>query len=184
MLGYPFRPLLQAIEAEGGAAAVAEVMRRADVPADRRYRMSEIYADAECQRLLTAAGEVLGLHDEEICDRWAAAFLKDTQKRFPAWYAMCPTARALLEQHPEIHNGFAAGLSDPEASRAVTQKFRIEKQGRELVVHYRSPNRLCRLYRALARRVIAHYGDVAEVEETRCLHRGDPECEFHIRWTS
>ena len=184
MLGYPFRPLLQAIEAKAGPAAVAEVKRRAGVPADRTYRMSEIYEDEECQRLLSVAGEVLGLDVAEICDLWAVAFLKDTQKRFPAWYEMCADARALLECHPEIHVGFAASLTDPKASEAVTRKFRIEKLERELIVHYRSPNRLCMLYRALARQVIEHYGDNAEIEETKCLHRGDPECEFHIRWTS
>ncbi|WP_299396877.1 heme NO-binding domain-containing protein [Pelagibius sp.] len=184
MLGYPFRPLLQAIEAAGGMAAVGEVKRRAGVPAGRTYRMSEVYSDTECQRVLAAAVDVLGRSAEEICDLWAAAFLEDTQKRFPTWYAMCADARALLECHPEIHDGFAASLTDPEASRAVAQKFRIEKRERELIVHYRSPNRLCRLYRALAQRVIAHYGDAADVEETQCLHRGDPECEFRIRWIS
>ena len=144
--------------------------------------MSETYADAECQRLLAAAGEVLGLSVEETCDLWAEAFLEDTQKRFPAWYEMCANSRALLECHPEIHNGFTASLSDPEASQAVVNKFRLEKLEGELVVHYRSPNRLCVLYRALARRVVALYGEAASIEEERCLHRGDEECEIHIRW--
>ena len=184
MLGYPFRPLLQAIEDEAGAEAVAAVKHRAGVPPDRTYRISETYADAECQRLLAAACEVLALTVEQTCDRWAEAFLKDTQKRFPAWFAMCANSRALLECHPEIHNGFAASLRDPEASQAVINKFRLEKLERELIVHYRSPNRLCVLYRALARRVVALYGDEADVEETRCLHRGDEECEIHIRWRS
>ena len=182
MLGYPFGPLLQAIETKGGPDAVAEVKRRAEVPADRTYRMAETYADEECQRLLAAACNVLALDAEETCELWAEAFLEDTQKRFPAWYEMCANSRALLEQHPEIHCGFAASLQDPEASQAVIDKFHIEKLERELIVHYRSPNRLCLLYRALAHRVIAYYGDEASVEETRCLHRGDAECEFHIRW--
>ena len=95
---------------------------------------------------------------------------------------MCPDSRALLERHPEIHYGFGASLEDREASQAVIDKFRLEKLEQELIVHYRSPNRLCALYRALARRVIAHYGDEASIEETRCLHRGDAECEIHIRW--
>ena len=161
---------------------MAEVKRRAGIPPEKTYRMSEIYADEECQRLLAAAAEVSGLQMEEICDRWAAAFLEDTQRRFPVWYQMCADSRALLEYHPEIHNGFAASLDDPKASQAVTAKFRLEKRAQKLIVHYRSPNRLCTLYRALASRVIAHYGDEATIEETRCLHRGDAECEIHIRW--
>ena len=184
MLGYPFRPLLQAIESTAGAEAVAEVKRRAEVPPDRAYRMSEIYPDAECQRLLAAACEVLDLSVEEACDLWAEAFLADTQKRFPAWFEMCANSRALLECHPEIHNGFAASLRDPEASQAVINKFHIEKLESELVVHYRSPNRLCMLYRALARGVVALYGEEASIEERRCLHRSDDECEMHIRWVS
>ncbi len=184
MLGYPFRPLLQAIESTDEAAAVAEVKRRAGVPPARAYRISESYADAECQRLLAAVCEVLAISAEEVCDLWAEAFLEDTQKRFPAWFEMCANSRALLECHPEIHNGFAASLRDPEASQAVINKFRIEKLESELVVHYRSPNRLCVLYRAPARRVVALYGEEASIEERRCLHRGDDECEMHIRWVS
>ncbi len=182
MLGYPFKPMLQAIEAKGGSAAVAEVKRRAGVPPERTYRMNETYADDECQRLLVAAGDFLDLCLEETCDLWAEAFLKDTRKRFPVWYQMCANSRALLEYHPEIHIGFAAGLADPKASQAVTDKFRLEKLQQELIVHYRSPNRLCMLYRALAQRVIAYYGDEARIEETRCQHHGDAECEIHIRW--
>ena len=89
MLGYPFRPLLQAVQTKGGLAAVAEVRRRARVPPERTYRMAETYEDEECRRLLAAAGEVLALRVEETCEVWADAFLKDTQKRFPAWYRMC-----------------------------------------------------------------------------------------------
>ena len=184
MLGYPFRPMLQAVEAKGGPAAVAEVKRRAGLPPDRTYRMSETYSDEEFQRVLAAAGDVLALQVAETCEFWADAFLKDTQKRFPVWYEMCANSRALLEYHPQIHNGFAASLQDPKVSQAVTEKFRLEKLERELIVHYRSPNRLCMLYRALARRVIAYYGDEASIEEPRCVYRGDAECEFHIRWAS
>ena len=184
MLGYPFRPLMNAILAKGGPEAAAEVKRRAEVPPERSYRMSEIYADEECQRLLAAAGDVLAMTAEQVCEIWADAFLEDTQKRFPAWYRMCANSRALLECHPEIHYGFGASLEDPDASQAVIDKFRIEKLEDALIVHYRSPNRLCLLYRALAVRVVAHYGDDASIEEPRCLHRGDPECEFRIRWHS
>jgi hypothetical protein len=54
------------------------------------------------------------------------------------------------EMQPRIHNTFAVGLQGPEERNAVRDKFRLEKVGDELVVHYRSPNRLCEIYKAIA----------------------------------
>ena len=138
MLGYPFKPMLQAIEDKGGVDAVAEVKRRAGVPPEKTYRMNEIYADEECQRLFAAAGDVLALRLQETCDLWAEMFLQDTRKRFPVWYQMCANSREFLEYQPKIHHGFATGLQDSKASQAVTDKFRLEKLEQELIVHYLS----------------------------------------------
>ncbi len=184
MLGYPLKVMFRMVEAKGGSSAVAEVKRRAGVPLEKTYRMNDIYADEECMRLFAATGDVLARGLQETCDVFAETFLQDTLKRFPVWYQMCANSREFLEYQPEIHKGFAAGIQDPQASQAVLDKFRLEKRDKELIVHYCSPNRLCMTYRAFARLVIAYYGDEASIEETRCQHQGDDECEIRIRWAS
>src|SRR5262245_5205436 len=116
---------------------------------------------------------------EDIAD----AFFKDTLVRFPIWFEMCKTSRAFLELQPEIHNTFAYGLQRPAERDAVRDKFRLEKLEDELVVHYRSPNGLCDMYKAIAQRVFEHYREKATIDETMCMKRGDAECELRIRWT-
>jgi hypothetical protein len=96
---------------------------------------------------------------------------------------MSRTARAFLERQPAIHNSFATGARDPATRKAIADKFDMEKRAGELVVHYRSPNRLCGLYIALAGWIIRHYGEQAQITETRCMKRGDPACEVHVRWS-
>ncbi len=176
VLGYPLKLLLNAIEKRHGHEAVVQTLAEAGLPADRIYRLNEPYADSEAQRLTDAASRRISLDDI------ATAFFEDTVVRFPTWYQMCKTSREFLEMQPEIHNTFAVGLQRPEERDAVRDKFRLEKLNDELVVHYRSPNRLCDMYKAIAQRVFQHYRDKATIDEPQCMNRGDAECELRIRW--
>src|SRR5262249_36420844 len=140
------------------------------------FRLNEPYPDTEAQRLTAVALRRISLEDV------AEAFFQDTLARFPTWFAMCKTSRQFLEMQPEIHNTFAVGLQRPEDREAVRDKFRLEKLADELVVHYRSPNRLCDMYKAIAQHVFRHYRDEATIDEVRCMKSGDEECEMRIRW--
>jgi predicted hydrocarbon binding protein len=176
MLGYPLKLLLSEIERRYGHDAVVETLKAAGVPADRNYRLNESYEDSEAQRLSAAAFQ--RLTKEEI----AKAFFDDTLSRFPKWFEMCKTSREFLEMQPEIHNTFAVGLQKPEDRDAVNAKFRLEKFEDELVVHYRSTNRMCDIYRAIAQHVFQHYRETATIVEPKCMKHGDSECELRIRW--
>jgi hypothetical protein len=177
VLGYPLKLLLNAIESRHGHEAVMQTLAEAGLPTDRVYRLNEPYADSEAQRLSAAAFQRISMEDI------AKAFFEDTLVRFPTWFEMCKTSRQFLEMQPEIHNTFAHGLQRPKDREAVMEKFRLEKLDDELIVHYRSPNRLCDMYKAIARHVFKHYGDNATIAEPRCMKRGDGECELRIRWT-
>jgi Haem-NO-binding len=177
VLGYPLKTVLNAIETRYGHETVLQLFAEAGVPADRVYRLNEPYPDSEALRLSAAAFRRISV--EEMGEY----FFKDTIERFPTWYAMCKTSREFLEMQPEIHNTFAHGLQRPEERAAVRDKFHLEKLADELVVHYRSPNHLCDMYKAVARHVFKHYGDNATIAEPRCMKRGDGECELRIRWT-
>ena len=176
MLGYPMKVLLEAVEKRHGRAAVAQILAEAGLPADHAFRLNLPYSDSVIGRVSAAASQFLCL--EEV----AETFFNDTLVRFPTWFAMCKTSREFLEMQPEIHNTFAYGLQHPQEREAVRDKFRLEKLEDELVVHYRSPNRMCDIYKAIAVHVFRHYHDEAAIDETMCMNRGDAECELRIRW--
>jgi hypothetical protein len=177
LLGYPLKLILNAIEARHGREAVVQTLAEAGLPADRVYRLNEPYADSEAQRLTVAASQRISVEDI------AETFFEDTRVRFPTWFEMCKTSREFLEMQPEIHNTFALGLQQPEERDAVREKFRLEKLKDELVVHYRSPNHLCDMYKAIAEHVFRYYRDQATIDEPRCMKRGDLECELRLRWS-
>lgn len=183
MVGLIQKILFDLIDETAGPGAIAEVRRRANVPLDKVFRIGEVYSDQECQRLFDSAREVLELSEQEVEAAYADQFCRDAIKRFPVWFNTSPNSRKLLERQVTIHNVFASGVRDHEARKAVQDKFHIDLMPQKIITHYRSPNRLCGLYVALARWVIGHYGDEAEIVHARCMKKGDPECEMHVTWT-
>ena len=184
MVGLIQKLLFDFIEETAGPEKLLEVKRLAGVPAEKVFRMDEVYEDEEWQRLFSATCEVLGVTQEQAEEAYAEFFYKDGMKRWPMWFSMSKTAREFLQRQPKIHNGFATGVRDQKASQAINDKFNLEEVEHGIVMHYVSPNQLCGLYTALARLIINHYGDEASIEETKCLKQGDSECEIHIRWAA
>jgi len=182
MMGLIHRILLNMVADQGGAKAVKTVKKQAGVAPDVVYRMNEPYPDDEWQRLFGAACDVLDCSPRRAEELFAAAFLADAQERFPKWFEMCKTARALLELQPVIHNGFATGLRSPADRKQVVEKFTLEKFDDRIVTHYRSPNKLCGLYVRLAERVLEHYGEYAEITMRKSMKRGDDESVIEIRF--
>ena len=183
MVGLVQKLLFDLIESSAGEDAVREVRRRAEVPQDKEFHINEVYDDEEWRRIFAATGDVLNLTQEQAEEAYADFFFRDCQTRWPMWFKMAENAREFLLRQPKIHNGFATSQQDPALRSAIDDKFEVEECDDELIVHYKSPNRLCGLYVALARCVINHYGDNAIVEEEYCAKNGASECEIHVRWS-
>jgi hypothetical protein len=182
MIGLIQKLLLDLVEEKAGPEAVTAVKRAAGVPLDRVFRIGEVYSDTEWQNLLSAACRVLGANEDQVMELYADVFGRDALVRFSRWFEMSANSREFLERQITIHNVFASGVVDPNKRKAVVDKFRIETFDDKIVTHYRSPNKLCSLYKALARWMFSHYADEAVIEETKCMHRGDEECEIHVIW--
>jgi hypothetical protein len=182
MIGLIQKVLFDLVEERAGLEALAEVKQSAGVPLHRIFRLGEVYSDAEWQNLLAATCRVLGANEEQIMELYADQFGRDALARFSKWFEISANSREFLERQITIHNVFASGVRDPDSRKAVVDKFRIETFDDRIVTHYRSPNKLCSLYRALARWMFKYYGDEAVIEETNCMHRGDEECEIHVIW--
>lgn len=182
MMGLIHRILLNMVAGQGGGEAVRRVNAQAGIASDAVYRMNEPYSDEEWQRLFSAVCDVLDCSPARAERLFAEAFLADALRRFPKWFEMCKTAREFLELQPVIHNGFATGLRSPADRQRVVEKFRLEKHPDRIVTHYRSPNRLCGLYVALAECVLKHYGEQGQITMFKSLKRGDDESEIEVRF--
>ena len=182
MIGLIQKILLDLVEEKAGPEAVTTVKRAAGVPLDRIFRLGEVYSDTEWQNLLSATCGILGADEDQVMELYADVFGRDALIRFSKWFEMSANSREFLERQITIHNVFASGVVDPNSRKAVVDKFRIETFEDKIVTHYRSPNKLCSLYKALAHWMFTYYADDAVIEETKCMHRGDDECEIHVIW--
>ncbi len=174
--------MLALADSIAGVEAVQEIIRRAGVPSEKRFHIDRAYDDAEWQRLLSSACEVLEITTEQAEEKLADHFFEDMKRRWPMWFKMARTAREFLERVPAIHAGFTMGLSDRTVGRSLEEKFELEEIADGFLMHYRSENDLCGMYRNLARKVIDHFGDHASIDESRCTRRGDPFCRIRIHW--
>ncbi|ASQ44801.1 heme NO-binding domain-containing protein [Legionella clemsonensis] len=183
MIGLIQKILFNMIQDMKGDEGIKELKKLAKVPLDKTFQINNIYSDEEWQRLFIAAQKMLNLSQEEVETYYASYFGKDVVQRFPTWFTMSKNSYDFLSMQPTIHNCFATSTADAETRQAINEKFRLEQRPNQLITHYRSPNRLCGLYKALAQWVIAYYKDKATIEEKKCLKLGDNECEIHVKWT-
>ncbi len=182
MVGVIHQLFFEFVEKNFGAAAVAEVKRRAGVAAGQDYRMDAAYPDDEWQRIVGAAVELSGLQAEQAELGFARFCGEALSQRMTGFFKGCTSTREFLKRQPGIHNMMASSVTDANAKQKITDKFRLEERNGETVTHYASPNRHCTLYRGLAEWVAGYYGERVEVSESLCQKRGDPECEIHVKY--
>lgn len=163
---------------------IGSILAQAGVPEDKTYALDAPYEDAELMRIMHASAEVLGLDLDVLIHEFSEVFIQDAVKRWPVWFEMAPDARSFLERQPRIHGSFSRSLDDVEnLGKQKAQKFRTTEIGNGLLVEYRSPNKLCGLYKSLARSVFRHYKDEqAHIEEPLCMHLGHDHCEIRVTW--
>lgn len=182
MIGIIQRVLLDLLHETGGNELVERTLVAAGLEPGHRFRMDRNYSDTEFQTLVGAAMETTGLDRATVMDLYARHFLVFARQLFPKFFEMSPDSRSLLLRQPAIHASLAAGLSERRDPAAVRDKFAIDENADgSLTVHYRSPNRLCDLYRRLAERLGEAYGETIRVETLRC-GQSDAYCRLRLRW--
>lgn len=183
MIGLIQRTLLLTVERLGGPDAVAAVLDRAGVPADAAYRIDRDYPDDECARLIAATVATFGVPEDEVYRAFSVTFLEEARRMFPRFFEISRSGYDLLRRQPSIHASLAAGLRDGDTPHAATRKFQVTVVDADTIdVLYASPNRLCGLYRALAREVAREYGEEIRIEEHTCQNRGADACRMTLAW--
>ncbi|MFL1407000.1 heme NO-binding domain-containing protein [Marinobacter sp. M1N3S26] len=181
MIGYIQKVLVDTIRAEGGEQALAIICQRAGVEGIPEFRIDQDYPDDECLRMIAETGAYFGLDEESLFRLYADRFIRESRERFPMFYQMAGSARDFLERQPRVHTVLAAGLRGEASRDRVRDKFDIERNGDDLMVTYRSPNRLCGLYEALFNRVLEEFGETGSMEILACQKRGAEACRFCLK---
>lgn len=182
MVGLIQKIMMDLIGQLGGQQAVGDVLVSIGLPRDFQFRIDTNYDDEQACNLIAAVCKHFNLTAEQAYEAYADFFLKDVLQRFPAFFAMSKSGYDFLQRQISIHNSIGAGIagSDPAIRQRISAKFRIEHIPNGILTNYTSRNRLGGLYVALARRVIAHFGDDAEVIT---LDPTDQErCRIQVIW--
>jgi Haem-NO-binding len=116
-----------------------------------------------------------------------AAFLRDlgffTASRtfaglYPSLFALTPTTREfLLMVEQPIHELVRTAIPNALPPRLAISPL----DEKDVAIVYSSERRLCELLCGLVEGTAAHYGEVAQLDESTCMHCGDQACTFQVR---
>lgn len=175
MKGIIFNLLEEIVREEHGEATWDDLLDAADLSG--AYTSLGNYPDEQLGRLITAAAAALGLPPEDVVAWAGRRALPLMAKRFPNFFTGHRGTRGFLLTlndiiHPEVRKLYP-GADTPEFEFDVSDPDM-------LVMHYRSARRMCAFARGLVEGAADHFGEKVHFEQDRCMHRGDPECVFHI----
>lgn len=134
-----------------------------------------LYPDPEFNALVAALGASQGI-DANAAQRWFG------ERAIAHFHEMAPD---LFDAHRDSWS-FLLTLNDiihPQVRRdypgagAPDFGYGIADDG-GLMLTYQSRRRMCGFAEGLILATLRHYGESPTVRHERCMHRGDPQCEF------
>lgn len=170
------------VEARGGAPAVIAVKERSGIPLDTLFQINKVYDDAQWKRAFFSTLDVLQATPEQICDFFAEQFTKDLLLRFPVWFSISKNSYEFLSILPTLYNCITTGVSEQKARESTADRFWVEKLENKIITYYQSDNKQCGIYKAVAKHIIKHYKDEAQLTEIDCMHNGADKCQINIEW--
>ena len=166
MIGWIPLTLVRFLDEIGGVERRRLILADAGLDADAAdFRLDTDLPDPACRRIVEAACIRLGVTEQQTFDAFAPFFVAQAARDFPGFFRGIHGVRDFLLRQPAIHNCLAAGLRDPQR-KAVADKFHVTAVPGGVRVRYNSPNRLARLYVALAQVMALRYGEAVEVRFT------------------
>jgi hypothetical protein len=148
---------------------------------DSGHLLTEAYPDEDFVAAVKRACELTGLGTDDLV-REFGAFAGDTTfpRLYPGHYDAAGNTRAfLLGVENLIHELVRATIP-----KATPPRLGVTTLGDDGVrINYASPRKLCLLVRGVVEGTARHYGETVAIEETACMHRGDPACLFELRFS-
>jgi tRNA A-37 threonylcarbamoyl transferase component Bud32 len=145
------------------------------------YLPSGVYDDSEAVALLQSMADSIEEPLPGLLGRFGEFLAPHLVK--VAGPLVDPGWRTLdLIEHTESLIHSMVRTTKPGAEPPVLETVRVTPD--ELHLVYTSRRRLCQLASGLIRGMARHFGETLQVDETSCMHRGDPFCTFNVRRSS
>lgn len=177
MKGVIFNLLEDLVRKEFGDGEWARVLQDADL--DGTFTSTTTYPDTALRRLIAEVGKRAQKTPGEALQWFGRHAMPLLHSIYPGFFDSQTSARSFVLTlndiiHPEVRRQFPG---------AEVPWFDFDDSSpNELVVGYQSPRKLCLLAHGFIEGAADYYGEVVDVEQTQCMHRGDAKCVFHLRF--
>ncbi len=178
MMGHINSLLVKLVDRELGETGVERLFDLAGAE-PKAFRPEIVYPDAEFQALYAATKQLLEVDDRTAQEAFAAFFMSQSPKMFPAIFECTGSARNLLERVPIIHRQW------PSSASAVAFRDKlslVDSTADSLLFRYDSPNHLCRVLTRLAELCLDYFEEAGVVRELQCVETGAPHCEVLVEF--
>jgi hypothetical protein len=137
------------------------------------------YEDAELESLVACAASTLSLSREDVLRWFGRNAIPVLVELYPEFFKDHRSARPFVSGvndiiHAEVRKLYA-GAACPHFGIRETPDGRLS-------MNYRSSRRMCALAQGFIEGAADLYCEVVEIEHAACISKGDPCCEFNIRW--
>jgi hypothetical protein len=177
MKGVVFNLLEELVRREFGDSEWNHVLQDADV--DGAFTSLDTYPDAVLRRLVAAVGKRAQKTPGEALQWFGRHSMPLLSLQYPHLFAAQESARSFILTlndiiHPEVRRRYP-GADVPVFDFDTTAPD-------SLTLGYHSPRRLCALAHGFIEGAADHYGEIVDVNQRECMHRGDARCVFHLRF--
>jgi len=177
MKGVINKGIQELVELKFGSEAWEEIKTRAGCE-EPFFAISMNYPDELTLALVKAASEVSGLPVKTVMIEFGKFVVPNTFKeQYPAYMKLAgSTPREFLLNLDRVHEHVTRNISD---SAPPSFAFEDKPDGR-ILMKYKSKRKLCAVLQGLILGVGILFDEELGVEETTCMHNGDPCCTMEV----
>ena len=176
MKGIVFNLLEEVVRRELGERAWDDLL--ASAGSDGIFTSLGNYPDERMFTLVGAASRAMNQPPEQVVRWFARHCMPLLAAKYPRFFEPHASTRPFLLTlneiiHPEVRKLYP-GAEVPEFDFDTSDE-------QVLVMGYRSPRKLCAFAEGLIEGAAAHYGEQVEIDQPRCMLRGDAKCLLRVR---
>lgn len=177
MHGIVFAELQKFVTKQMGDEAWSQLLQQAGF-AGKLYLPVNEYPDSEIKALVVTASAIIKKPASEILEAFGEFITPSLVSMYGHLLAPSWSPLDIIENtEGTIHS--VVRVQTPGARPPKLKARRVSPT--ELLLTYSSPRQLCFLAIGIGRGLARHFKENLTMRQTKCMHRGDPECEILFR---